>query len=190
LQAILKVALLKNFIFVRPILSAFRIIKETVEVSNAPSTLQLWSFAVWRIIDGLLHTTVASSFIQICIHSLASYELSKDFRNYVRSNFHSHSPKSLWLCLDAYNKVKDILNQINILDSFGFGLLVLYGIVDFSRYFHELITTTHPVSKSIFDGVTCFVFWLVMFHSAAANSNVYELREIITNNISLHKIFV
>jgi len=142
--------LLTNFIFVRPIVSALSIIKPTAEVpSYAQNTFQFWSFAVWRIIIGLLHATVASSFMHICIHSLVSYELSKDFRNYVRSNFHSHSPKSFWRCLAAYNKVKDILNQMNSLDSFGFGLLVLYGIVEFSRYFHALITTRSRFNNQI-----------------------------------------
>jgi len=113
--------------------------------------------------------------MQICVHSVVSYQLSKEFRNYVRSNLHSHSPRSLWLSLAAYNKVKDILNQINGLDSFGFGLLVLYGIVGFSKNFHDLITNTQTVvSENILDGIECFVFWVVMVHAAEANSNVVD----------------
>jgi len=175
LQATATVILLTTFSFLRPIISAFRIVKETVEVSsNFPHTFQLWAFAGRGILRNYFDATVASNFMQICVHSFVSYELSKDFRNYIRSNLHSLEPKSVWLCLDAYNKVNDILNQINSLDSLGFGLLVLYGIVDFSKYFHDLITSTQPTSgyANVLNGMECFVFWLAMVHAAEANSNV------------------
>jgi len=141
--------------------------------AQPPTKYQLWSITALRILSSYELSVMNSSFLQICLYSFVSFELSKDFKAYLTVNFDPRSSKSLTSVLVSYRKVKQILNQMNELNSSTLGFMSLYGIVGFSRYFYVILTTKQRISDSnINEGVTCLVFWLMMFYAAEANANV------------------
>jgi len=127
-----------------------------------------------KILSAYGQAVISSSFIQICTYSFVSYEISKEFKRYLSANFDSGSPPTfLSLSLISYKKIREILDNMNSLNSFTFGSLILYGIVGFSKYLYEMVTTTNGISESnIMDGLGNFMFWLTIVFAAEANSNV------------------
>jgi len=143
-----------------------------------PSTVQVLLITGYKISDDFGQGFITVALLETCVYCFVSYELSKDFKLYLRNNFDSLSPKNFYFnMIVTHERVSEILNELNQLSSSTTGLMVLYGVVNFSKYAHRMVVYTGSISNEdmMLEGFDCFLFWLSILFAAEANSNVISI---------------
>jgi len=117
---------------------------------------------------------VTSCFVQLCVLIVLSYRLSKDFKRYIQECATNQLP--FYNVVQAYNMTRETLNHLNAFNSSTLLFGILYGILSFSKYFHELITSPNlNSSEQLLAGMSCVLYWISVGLSAEAHSNVMNI---------------
>jgi len=79
-----------------------------------------------------------SIFSQASSYSFLAYKLSKDFKNYVL-NVQSECFDNT---LEAFSEVREIIDDINGINSSTFAIAMIHSVVGYSSFFHGVLTSS------------------------------------------------
>jgi len=79
-----------------------------------------------------------SSFSQASFYSFLAYKLSKDLKNHVL-NVQSECFDN---ALEAFSMVREILDDVNGINSSTFAIAMVHSVVGYSSFFHGVLTSS------------------------------------------------
>jgi len=113
---------------------------------------------------------IGCSFIENGVYAYAAYDLSVDFRRYIKEC--EESLKYHLNAVEAYQQSRKIVKKINEINSTVMVVHILFGIISFSYYFRILLKSDTSFESVFTISIGCIPFVLAMILSAEANANV------------------